>query len=275
MRYLAKMNLSRLSKIVSFFLFISLLALTTASTTLATSRPDGADYLHNRVVSSSYGRGATKYYLYEPADPVPDMAPVIVFIHGFTATMPMTYKGWIDHIVKQGNIVIYPVYQAFFIASPITFPSDTVKGVQDAFDELLSGDHVSPDLDKFAVVGHSMGGVLAADVAARAEEAGLPEVRAIMSVQPGRIPMPKLDDLSGLSPDTLLLCVAGDRDFIVGSKDAKRIYESVPQIPEENKTYVLLKGASHFAPISLSGFMSNDLDFFLWQAFDELCERAF
>jgi len=275
MRYLAKMNLSRVSRIVSFFLFISLLALTTSSPALAASRPDGANYLHNKVVKSIYGMGATKYYLFEPADPVPDMAPVIVFIHGYTATNPFAYQGWIDHIVKQGNIVIYPVYQAFMIASPIGFPSATVTALQDAFDELLSGNHVCPDLDKFAAVGHSMGGVLVADVAARAEEAGLPEVKVVMSVQPGKIPMPKLDDLSGLSPDTLLLCVVGDRDMIVGTKDGKRIYESVPQIPEENKAYVVLKGASHFAPISLSGLMSNDLDFFLWQAFDELCKRAF
>ena len=275
MRYLAKMNFPRFSRIISFFLFISLLALTNAPTTLAASRPDGADYLHNKVVKSSYGRGATKYYLFEPADPIPDMVPVVVFIHGFTATNPMTYQAWIDHIVKQGNIVIYPVYQAFMIASPRNFPEDTVTAVQNAFDELLSGDHVTPDLDKFAAVGHSMGGVLVADVAARAEEAGLPEVKAIMSVQPGKIPNPKLDDLSGLSPDTLLLCVVGTRDFIVGTKDAKRIYENVPHIPEENKTYVELKGASHFAPVALSGFMCNDLDFFLWQAFDELCNRAF
>ena len=268
MSYLAKLNMSSVSKTFFFFLLTSLI-------TLSPALAGGADYIHSKVIKNSYGFGAQKYYLFEPADPKPDMAPVIVFVHGFTATMPMTYQGWINHIVKQGNIVIYPVYQAFFISSTINFPSNTVTAVQNAMDELLTGDHVRPDLDKFATVGHSMGGVLAADIAARAEEAGLPPVKAIMSVQPGNIPFPKLDDLSNLSPDTLLLCVAGNMDFIVGTKDAKKIYRSVPQIPEENKAYVVLKGASHFAPVCLSGYMANKLDHVLWQSFDELCERAF
>jgi len=96
-----------------------------------------------------------------------------------------------------------------------------------------------------------------------------------MSVQPGKIPMPKLDDLSCLPSDTLLLCVVGTRDNVVGTEDAKRIYESVPQIPAENKDYVEMKGASHFAPVCLSVFDCNDQDYFLWLSFDELCDRAF
>ena len=279
MNSLTRIHAFHISKIFPLFIFTLFLilfaALALSPLPLFAEEPVTADYLHNKVTKKSYGFGSTKYYLFEPADPVPDIAPVIVFIHGYTATSPTTYKGWIDHIVKQGSIVIYPVYQASPIASPKNFPSATVKAVQNAFDELFSEDHVRADLDKFAAVGHSMGGVLVADVAARAEEAGLPEVKVVMSVQPGKIPSPRLDDLSGLSPDTLLLCVVGTRDFIVGTKDAKTIYESVTQIPEENKSYVELKGASHFAPVALSSLMSNDLDFFLWQAFDELCKRAF
>jgi len=162
MNSLTKTILFPTSKIFSLCIFTFFLTffivLATFSSPLLAEKPEWTDYLHNKIIKQSYGFGATKYHIFEPADPKPEIAPVIVFIHGYTATMPMTYQGWIDHIVMQGSIVIYPIYQASPVASPKNFPSATVKAVQSAFDELLTGDHVNPDLDRFAVVGHSMGG---------------------------------------------------------------------------------------------------------------------
>src|SRR5262245_53103621 len=64
------------------------------------------------VVQRTYGSGAELYYLFEPASPAPvGKAPVIVFVHGWQALEPFPYRPWITHLVRRGNIVIYPRYQ--------------------------------------------------------------------------------------------------------------------------------------------------------------------
>ena len=86
-------------------------------------------------------------------------------------------------------------------------------------------------------MGHSLGGLLAANVAALAAESNLPRVRAVMSVEPGITEAPinvPLADLKKIPADTLLLAVAGDQDGLVRDTDAKRIYyESTRFRPEQ------------------------------------------
>lgn len=38
-------------------------------------------------------------------------APVVVYLHGWTAYLPEYYQGQLDHLLAQGYIVIYPQYQ--------------------------------------------------------------------------------------------------------------------------------------------------------------------
>ena len=67
--------------------------------------------MHDGVIDSSFGRGGKQYWLFEPTDPRPQKAPVVIFNHGWAGMLPRFYKRWIEHIVKRGNIVIYPRYQ--------------------------------------------------------------------------------------------------------------------------------------------------------------------
>src|SRR5688572_27614129 len=72
--------------------------------------PGGGDYRHAAVKESKSGRGGRKFHLFEPAGPVPATAPVIVFLHGWTAIDPWLYGAWISHMARRGNIVIHPRY---------------------------------------------------------------------------------------------------------------------------------------------------------------------
>lgn len=255
-----------------------------------TEGPGGSSYYHNKVITNKYGFGSKGYYLFEPDEPRLSIAPVIIFFHGFTAITPTPYEAWIEHIVKKGNIVIFPVYQRWIIDSTLLFTSNTIKAITDAIEELEAGDHVKPDLEKFATVGHSMGGVLAANVAALAKESGLPQVKAVMSVEPGVHPIPRLEDLSKIPEDTLLLSIVGDADSLVGKKDAKHIYKDTTQIPADNKDFVIMESdrngiysltANHFAPVAVKnslipGFGVDALDYYcLWKLFDALTDAAF
>ena len=233
------------------------------------SGPGGADYRHRDVAAASHGSGRTQFWLFEPANPTPKEAPVIVFSHGWGGVDPAPYRAWIDHIVRRGNIVVYPRFQADNRTSPREFTPNAIAAVRAALD-LLGRDpaRVRPDLERFALVGHSIGGALSANLAALAERAGLPPPRAVMSVEPGktwnlarRIAFP-LEDLSAVPRDTLLLAVAGDRDRIAREVDARRIYYETTQVPPQNKNLVLVVSdsygspaleAHHFAPLARSG----------------------
>ena len=45
------------------------------------------------------------------AVPTPEVAPVVVFNHGWFAVNPGVYGAWIEHMVRKGRIVIAPRYQ--------------------------------------------------------------------------------------------------------------------------------------------------------------------
>ena len=213
------------------------------------SGPGGSTYLHKSVTrSGKIGKGALAYYLFEPAQPVPKKAPVIVLNHGYAGVDPVGYGGWINHMVKRGNIVIYPVFQAGLYTSRFKLSGNAIQGVKDALKELQSGQHVQPDTNRFALVGHSAGGIITANMAATWKAQGLPKPRAVMCVQAGISRMFPLADLSLIAKDTLLLSVAGDNDRVTGLKDSKLIIQRATNVPDANKNYVVLQSDTYGSP---------------------------
>ena len=216
------------------------------------SGPGGKQYAHASVTKNRYGKGGQEYWVFEPDAPKPATAPVIVLLHGWGGMNPMYYGAWIDHLVKRGNIVIYPRYQASLLTPIQEFTPNTLAAIKDALSRLQTEpEHIKPDLNKFATVGHSVGGILAANVAALASESGLPRVSAVMSVEPGITEAPiniPLADLKKIPAETLLLAVAGDQDTLVRDVDAKRVYKESTRVPANNKDYVTLVSDSHGTP---------------------------
>jgi len=226
----------------------------------------GAEYRHNAVKKSVFGEGNYQYWLYEPADPTPKSAPVVVFSHGWSAMNPKVYGAWIDHIVRRGNIVIYPRYQESLLTPTREFTANAIKAIKDALERLETEGHVKPELDKFALVGHSVGGLLSANIAALAASSGLPTPKVVMCVQPGktwslskRIAVPA-EDYSKIPGGVMLLCVVGDKDRLVRDIDAKKIFNEATQIPSGNKNYIIVHSddhgepplvANHFSPCAL------------------------
>lgn len=232
--------------------------------------PGGKQAAHAGVIKNRYGQRAKEYWIYEPDKPKPTTAPVIVFLHGWGGTNPLYYGAWIDHIVKRGNIVIFPRYQSSILTPRQEFIPNTLDAIKDGIQRLQTErGHVRPDLNKFATVGHSLGGLLSASVAALAAESGLPRVRAVMSVEPGLTRAPAsvpIADLKKIESDTLLLAVAGDRDTLVDDEDAKRIYYESSRVSADNKDFVRLvtdeRGrpplvANHRAPTAPDDFYDN------------------
>ena len=217
--------------------------------------PGGAEYSHRGVHATLADPGPRGYWLFEPAEPRPAEAPLIVFNHGWGAMDPNVYGAWIEHLVRRGNVVVYPLYQDSLRTPVRDFTPNAAAAVREAIRRLQKEPgHVRPQLAKFALVGHSMGGVLSANLAALSEEEGLPRPRAVMCVQPGktwaRSPQiaVELEDLGRIPRETLLLAVAGDRDALARDVDAKRIFEEATAIPLANKDFVILVTDTHGQP---------------------------
>jgi acetyl esterase/lipase len=217
--------------------------------------PGGAKATHKKVVARSYGSDPRGYWLFEPAEPAPPQAPVIVLNHGWGAIDPGVYRAWIDHLVQRGNIVIYPLYQDSLRTPPRDFTSNAGAAVTAALHRLQTEKgHVRPDLGKLALAGHSMGGVLSANLAALWQEAGLPKPRAVLSIEPATSLSQQsrhadiLADVSRIPQDTLLVVVTGDGDTLAGSYEAKRIFDGATQVPLANKGFVTLRSDDHGSP---------------------------
>jgi acetyl esterase/lipase len=238
-----------------------------------TTGPGGSDYSFGDITAHRYGDGDSEYWIFEPTKPTPKSAPVIIFNHGWSAMSPDTYGAWIKHLVRRGNIVIFPRYQASMRTPMKDFTPNAVAAIKTAMKELQNNSHVQPELDHVAVVGHSMGGAITPSMAALAAAEGLPIPKAICCVEPGNhvidapnINMP-LADLSKISPDTLALVIIGDRDKMVGDDTAKSIYAGIKQIPAANKDFITLISdehgnppllGTHMAPVAAEVIVPND-----------------
>lgn len=220
-----------------------------------TTGPGGADYTHARVGSHTTGDGGEDVTIFWPEQPAPaGPVPVVVFTHGWGAMKPEHYLAWIHHLVRRGAIVLYPRYQADLRARPDTFTTNAVAGVRRALDWLTQNKvRPQPDLTRLATVGHSAGGVLAANLAVALPEAGLPAPKAVMSVEPGitqgqRGTLIPLADLSKIGSGTLVLVVTGEEDKLVGDRDAQRIYAESTAVPAANKDWLELRSDDHGEP---------------------------
>jgi len=247
--------------------------------------PGGSNYSHEGVIRYSYNFGEHQYWIFEPDSPKPESAPLIVFNHGWSAFYPVIYIGWINHIVKKGNIVVYPRYQSGFLIGFKQFSSNAIRAVKEAIQELQTGNHVHPDLDKFAIVGHSLGGGITAHMAALAGEKGLPTPKAIMPVQP-YIPFAPIVDLSKIPSETLVVVLVGQDDMLAGDESGKTIFYDSTQVPLSQKDFVIQVTdtygkpglfANHGAPLCLPLLNSVDaMDYYsTWKLFDALTDFAF
>jgi len=243
--------MSHLPRIGLFWLVIASTALASiarADDAPRSSRAPRPDYPHKSITRREHGVGGRSYWLFEPAEPTPRRAPVVVFHHGWLAWNPGVYGAWIDHLVRSGRVVIFPRYQVDWATRPADFLPNTVAAVRDAFDTLeTASGHVRPDRDRFALIGHSAGGNLAALLAAT-RDAGLPSPRALVVLMPGEVLAVREPVLEHIPEETLLVVVAAEDDLVVGDHRARQIFAEATTIPPARKKYVLYRTDRHGRP---------------------------
>ena len=225
---------------------------------------------HESLKRYEIGEGPRSYWIFEPDKPKPeDRAPVVVFLHGWFAVNPGFYGAWIEHLVHDGKIVIFPRYQNDVLTPPQDLLPNALAAVRDALGVLVTGvGHVRPDTRRFALIGHSAGGNLSAQIAAVAADphSGLPLPRALVIVMPGEIVPTPQPALSSISASTLMIVIVGEEDVVVGDLRARQIYTQATAVPPSRKRFIFFRSdrhghppliADHTAPTSVHSRLDN------------------
>jgi poly(3-hydroxybutyrate) depolymerase len=217
--------------------------------TQPSSGPGGSSYTFGGVTQYDYGTNGSgsDFWLYEPNTPTPDSANVIVFIHGLGETNPKLYGAFIKHLVRKGNIVIYPRYQKDLNASNTTFNDSCAKGILRALDTLQLPNHVKPRLENYFVLGHSVGGVLTANMTMLHQQYGLPKPLTAFSMQPGAASF-LMSDYSAFPSDVKYLVAVGVDDIIVGTAPGTTLYNQTVNVPTSHKNLITQSKDSHGTP---------------------------
>ncbi len=297
--------MQKLYTIFLCFLLTALQSFSQTQPTQPTSGPGGTEYVHSDVVFHNYATNPDGFYIFEPAGPVPDSANVVILIHGLALVSPHGYGAWINHLVKQGNIVIYPKYQDKDAQVPASeFNANCVTGIVNAFDTLALPGHVKPRLDKVVIGGHSYGGLMCANMAILAATSGFPVPKAVFSCQgyTDNTTDTRLPDYSIMPADMNLLIVVGDNDAIVGTTFGHFLMDSTINTPTSHKNLITHHsdthgnpdiGSTHFEPCSVddtyntgesnlftivcvAGAKTDAVDYFCyWKLLDALMDCAF
>jgi acetyl esterase/lipase len=219
------------------------------------SQPAEPEPPHGGVRRYEIGQGPRSYWLFEPDGPRPEAAPVVVFLHGWFAVNPGFYGAWIDHLVRHGHVVIFPRYQNDVHTLPQDFLPNAMASIHDALGVLAVGRdhgvaHVRPDTRRFALIGHSAGANLAAQITALSSDphAALPTPRALVAVMPGEVFPIRKPALSRIPGTTLLIVAVGDEDIVVGDLRGRQIFAEAVAIPPARKRFILFRSDRHGYP---------------------------
>jgi len=200
-----------------------------------------------------------QYYIFEPAQPAPATAPVVLFLHGWLAYRPRTYMVWIEHIVKKGYIVVWVRYDAG-LRLPATFADRALVTWRDALNLLATWQgHVQPERDaqgviKTAIVGHSAGGYLSAILAALAAfpANGIPQPYAVVAIEPGGLGIIPGASFADIDPSTKMVIVVGDEDTVVCIATAVALWQETSQIPNQSRDFLLVQSDTWGSPAQIA-----------------------
>ena len=236
-----------------FLLSANFLGAISYAPTQPANGPGSYDYWHGGVFRTRIGAYDDKFYLFEPTNPYPKKAPVVIFLHGWSASTPEYYLLWIEHLCRRGSIVIFPTYMD--PGEPISrYNLNVIRSVKEAFAVLSNGFHVEPDRDNVAVIGHESGGTIAANYGAACGHYKLPKPRALMVLMPSRSPGANIGgnieiyDLSKIREGTLMQVIVGEDDFNNGEETAREIFYSADCIRSHDKNYLTFLTDIHGSP---------------------------
>jgi pimeloyl-ACP methyl ester carboxylesterase len=196
-------------------------------------------------------------------------APVVVFLHGFKLVVPDFYLGFIEHLTKQGYIVIFPMSNVggLFIS---LFDTDQNVFMQRAIDNTNKGLSLvgrRADLNDVTVFGHSLGALLAScwigSGGIRPKALVLANVSTDTSQQGVPVEVTPIDwREKAKAVDVPVFLLTGNRDTIAPTAQSIDMYESLVNAPSR-VVYSMRRDRHGFPPLAADHNISLTSNWFI------------
>jgi acetyl esterase/lipase len=220
-----------------------------------TSGPGGSDHPHGDWIVNQVGSGNNAAFVFQPTSPRPASAPVAVMLHGFGETSGYdVMHNFIRHTVRKGYVVIYPRYQTgLFNPSPLDFETNlqtALAGLNGGLDWLQAdSNRTQPQLDQVGYMGHSFGGIIAANMANRHQSLGIPVPKSLYLFEPhgGLAGNPLDSNMGGIPASTKVVCNISER-YTATDQGCFSFFPKIGHIPNQNKDFVVTYSDNHGNP---------------------------
>jgi dienelactone hydrolase len=202
------------------------------------------------------GEGADRVYVFLPSAPrLEGKVPLVLFHHGWQGMNPKNFGGWIDHLARSGQVVIYPVYQESEKTSPQVVTDTAARANRKAIESLAAQERLTVDPERVVYFGFSMGAAISINLAIRPDHYGLPAPRALMLAAPGDahhvVHGPEAKSIIGpidQLPSSLPVAVlTGEADTDIGVPTARLVFSRMCGIQSDRRVLMILPSDEHGA----------------------------
>ncbi|MDX1942045.1 MAG: alpha/beta fold hydrolase, partial [Saprospiraceae bacterium] len=159
-----------------------------------------------------FGKGAAKYWLIYNALDTNSKQRLIVFLHGYGASNPACYGGWIRHLVESGEVILFPKFQqGTFLPKPNKIERLVHESVESSLNYLKNKHNTV--FDEIIFIGHSIGGIIAANLADEYGRTKKHYVAGLFLVQPGHkfLKLGRRSDYSEIDSRTKIIIIIGNQ----------------------------------------------------------------
>lgn len=209
---------------------------------------------HAAVDVLTIGDGADRVYVFVPAQPaLHGKVPLVLLHHGWQGMNPLNFGALIDHLVRSGQVVVYPVYQLSADTSPQVVTQNAARADRRGIDALERQRGLRLDPQRVLYVGYSMGAAISLNLALDPARYQLPAPRALVLEAPGDAyhvahgddARSIIGEVEKLPADLPMAILTGSADTSIGLPTARKLAARLCQIRADRRVLMVLPSDEH------------------------------
>lgn len=175
------------------------------------------------------GNGVEKGWLFEATDKTKNKS-LVIFLHGYGVSNPKSYGGWIKFLNQNGYNVLFPKFQLGIEPPRSRVYKNRVKELLLLVDELYDNEY-----DSLFFIGHSIGGVIAANICVDINKEEQMPVKGLLLVSPGHKKYKQDEYLSydSIGRSVSLMVITGDKDRVAKDRFAFYVMEKTKTLNDK------------------------------------------
>jgi hypothetical protein len=217
--------------------------------------PGGSDYFSRGTVYTHFVESPNVYWIITPDDPKPERAPIAIFIPDVGETSPGAYRGWLEHLVRRGFIVIFTAPSDKTGQDDAGIAQDMLLLIESAKQHIPQITSTKAAWELLMFIGHGTGGVIAYNLACDDGIKNSASPKALFIVQPYRETsgirqeLTKLADAANLPAGCSTVLITGADDDPTRDNDTRLLSQSLAtRLPAERFASITIRSDRHGNP---------------------------